>query len=225
MSRENSGIEQYNGLRTQYDNLQQQYTFIKTKQDAATMKLLESQSKWTSFAKDILAISKELYKAIHTLQTHGTIPREFLEMTAARMQKYEIFLNENETTFKHKIVEEEAKQSALPEVDEEMESTPTAVATTANKSTKPLKIRPNFAPAALDHTKIKQFLRTSRNDLKICALLQALKWRLIKAPKGQSRKQSLQWLLTFDLLGCNNAKDDLLERLLKHPNRKYVHKV
>jgi hypothetical protein len=66
------------------------------------------------------------------------------------------------------------------------------------------------------------YLKSSKDETKACALLQALKLRLLKTQKGKSRKQMMQWFITYDILGCSNIKDDLLEKLLKHPSKKFL---
>ncbi len=193
---------------------------MKEKKDNATVKLLESQSKWTSFAKDILAISKELFKAIHTLQTHGQIPLEFLEMSSARIQKYEAFLNESEMTFRH---------SAAEDADQEPGNGPEEVVPeeslnqSQGQSQTQFRMQQQKLPlAALDYNKIKACMRSSKDEAKTCALLQALKLRLLKSQKGRPRKQLIHWFITYDLLGCGAAEDTLLERLLHNPSKKVV---
>ncbi len=215
--------------KAQYEALQQQFALMKKNQEGATVKLLESQTKWTGFAKDILTISEELFKAIRTLQGHGTVPQEFLDMSAARMHKYEVFLNENEAAFKRKAAEEES----VAEVPEELETTPTASFhdpqnkvvnsnTAAGNVAATSAIQTSVSFAALDHAKVKQFLLVSTHELKVCAILQALKWRLLKAQKGEPRRQVLQWLVTYDLLGsCAPHKEDVASRLLRSTSRKY----
>ena len=207
---DNGETESVDELKAQSEKLQAQLSSMKEKKDSATGKLLESQTKWTSFAKDILAISKELFKAIHTLQSHNTVPKEFLEMSAARIQKYEMFLNESELTFRRG---EEASAEDAPE---------DAANQSQGQSQSQMRVQPNVALAALDYNKIKMCLKSCKDDSKVCALLQALRLRLLKTSKGKARKQIIQWFITYDLLGCANPKDDLFEKLLKHSNKKYV---
>ena len=78
------------------------------------------------------------------------------------------------------------------------------------------------ALGALDHEKIKQFLRSAKDDRQTCALLQALRWRLVKSHRGESRQHVIQWLVNNDILGCTSPKEDALERLLRHSSRRYV---
>lgn len=199
--------------------LQQQYDEMKIKKENSTAKLLESQAKWTSFAKDILTISKELFKAFHTLEAHKPVPKEFLEMSYARMQKYEAFLNESENAFKNNAIEEDKYKKIEEEPVEEGEVSPCVA---IQKPSQPqMQIQNSLSLAALDYKKVKHFLRTSKNDIKICGLLQALKWRLMRTQKGYSRREIMQWFVSFDLFDCSSSKDNLLEKLLKHPNPKY----
>jgi len=88
-----------NYLRNDEEGLQEEVERLRKKEENATIKLLESQTKWTNFAKDILAVCKELLKAIHTLQANNPVPLDFLEMSEVRIKKYEVFLNESEATF------------------------------------------------------------------------------------------------------------------------------
>jgi hypothetical protein len=216
----NSALSQNENMKNQYNLLLKQYEIMRSKKDNTTVKLLESQTKWASFAKDILAISKELFKAIHNLEARKPVPKEFLEMTYARLQKYEMFLNESETAFKHNEAEEDKYEKIEEETLENEEISSSKLIPQAQMQIQ----NNNPSLAALDYKKIKYFLHTSKNDLKLCALLQALKWRLMRTRKGNSRKELMQWFITFDLMDCASPKDNLLENLLKHKNPKYLSK-
>jgi hypothetical protein len=56
--------------------------------------------------------------------------------------------------------------------------------------------------APLNFAKIKHFLMNSNEELKICATLQALRWRLTKAKRKSLVKQVIHLYMNFDLLGC-----------------------
>jgi hypothetical protein len=67
--------------------------------------------------------------------------------------------------------------------------------------------------APLNFAKIKHFLMTSnaqrgrelldhKQELKICATLQALRWRLTKAKRKTLVKQVIHLYMNHDLLGC-----------------------
>lgn len=56
--------------------------------------------------------------------------------------------------------------------------------------------------APLNFGKIKHFLMNSTEELKICATLQALRWRLTKAKRKSLVRQVIHLYMHFDLLGC-----------------------
>ena len=55
--------------------------------------------------------------------------------------------------------------------------------------------------APLDYEKIKSFLVNSTEEIKVCATLQALRWRLTKTKRKQLVKFVIHAYQHFDLLG------------------------
>ena len=79
----------------------------------------------------------------------------------------------------------------------------------------------NLKYKKLDYTKLKEFLLISPNTFKISAILQALKLRIRNAKTLEDKNGVIAEYIQADLLDCNeNAQ--MLERLLIHPNNKYV---
>lgn len=184
------------------EKLQEEVLQLRSQEENAKVKLLESQTKWTSFAKDILAVCKELLKAIHTLQANNPVPKDFLEMSDARIRKYEAFLNESEATF--------SAGETRPATDQmQSQGQSNAQERRINAST-------NF----LDCAKIKEFLETSDDDVKICGLLQALKRRLLQTCRRKYRKQTMEWFINYDILDCRNPNGNILGKLLVHHGKK-----
>ena len=74
--------------------------------------------------------------------------------------------------------------------------------------------------APLNFGKIKHFLMNSSEELKICATLQALRWRLTKAKRKSLVKQVIHLYMNYDILGCLSPDKTLdqghriLDRLL-----------
>lgn len=189
-------IKNYDGeFRELYERQQAELVHLKKSKDTATAKLIESQAKWTNFAKDILAISKGLLKAVNTLQANKPIPQEFLQLSSDRIQKYDAFLNESDLAFNNEQVDQE----------------PVAVQVQRHDSSK-------FQ--ALDYSGVKSYLKTSKDDERVCLLLQALRMRLIKVSNPKRTKQMINELIVNDLFDCNNVNHDLLKKLLKHHNKK-----
>jgi len=77
----------------------------------------------------------------------------------------------------------------------------------------------------LNYAKIKHFLLNSDEEIKVCATLQALRWRLTKTKRKQIVRQIIYTYMHYDLLGCmSSGKPDesmdqsspfILEHLLK----------
>jgi hypothetical protein len=63
--------------------------------------------------------------------------------------------------------------------------------------------------APLNFGKIKHFLMTSGEELRVCATLQALRWRLTKAKRKSLVKQVIHLYMHHDLLGCLPADKTL----------------
>lgn len=77
--------------------------------------------------------------------------------------------------------------------------------------------------SALDFSKIKDFLMTSDETVKICATLQALRWRMTKTIKKKILKQVVYTYMHYDLLDCeekqaNNRSSHVLDRLINFPD-------
>lgn len=188
-------------LRELYEKQQDELNLLKRNKDTATAKLIESQAKWTNFAKDILAISKGLLKAINTLQANKVIPQEFLQLSSDRIQKYDAFLNESNLAFSNGLIETSIVQEQSVQRHE------------SNRF------------KTLDYSGIKAYLKTSKDEEKVCLLLQALRMRFIRAHNPKRTKQMINDLIISDLLDCNNPNNDLLKKLLKHHNKEYIIKT
>jgi hypothetical protein len=190
-----------NYLRNDEERFQEELEKLRKKEENATVKLLESQAKWTSFAKDILSVCKELLKAIHTLKANNPVPVDFLEMSEARIKKYEVFLNESEATFSsndNRISPEQTQ--GLSNIQD---------------------VKAGASIAFLDCTKVKEFLGSSSDDVKICGLLQILKRRLLQTCRRKYRKQTMEWFINYDILDCRNSNGNILGKLLTHHGKKY----
>jgi hypothetical protein len=64
-------------------------------------------------------------------------------------------------------------------------------------------VQQNIAP--LDFEKIKQFLVVFDEEIKVCATLQALRWRLTKTKRKQAVKLVIFSYQHYDLLECSPA--------------------
>jgi hypothetical protein len=56
---------------------------------------------------------------------------------------------------------------------------------------------------------------TSNDEMKLCVTLEALRWRITKTGNKSTRNEILYSYQIFDLLGCNNNEDIILQLLNK----------
>ena len=61
--------------------------------------------------------------------------------------------------------------------------------------------------APLDFSKIKKFLTESTEEIKVCATLQALRWRLTKTKRKQLVKLVIHAYAQYDLMDCKRATE------------------
>lgn len=75
--------------------LQKHYLILQKKEEYTRQTLIESQSKWTNFSKEILNISKELFFTMESMGVKQTINKISLAPIRDKMARYEAFLNNN----------------------------------------------------------------------------------------------------------------------------------
>lgn len=71
----------------------------------------------------------------------------------------------------------------------------------------------------INFPKVKEFLASSEDSLKICALLQALRLRMTHSHHGPERKNVINSYISNDILAIK-SKDHFYEKLMKNPSRK-----
>lgn len=186
-------------VKQNYMILYNEYKQTLEERDNAKKKLVESQSTWTLFAQDILAIAKGLFKIIKAIKKGQNIPEAILQNSWEQINKFDSLLNDN-----HEIFDTPDLKKDIP----------------SDKPFEPKKIlskeTSNFG---LDYEKIKQFLLTSTFDYKVCAVLQALRWRIMRCTKRSTRMEVISELIKSDIMGCQ-TEHGLLNHLLCHKNKK-----
>lgn len=75
--------------------MQRHYVVIEKKEQYAKTTLIDSQSKWTLFSKDILNIAKELLATMDALQIRQTINKVPMEPIQEKLARFEAFLLHN----------------------------------------------------------------------------------------------------------------------------------
>ena len=83
----------------------------------------------------------------------------------------------------------------------------------------------NISLAPLDYDKIKAYLLESDDELKICAILQALRWRISKSRSYSMRAEVLHTYMHYDILGLMEKGPDILINLLNKSRRVLAYTV
>ena len=224
----NTDISHNDIMAEEYIALKEQYDLVCRREDFAKSKLLESHAKWTMFARDILSIAKELFIQSEENQPSNGISdlgEEVSNKYRIRIQKYDDFLEQN-------LVEYREQAGGTPmDIMERLGTVATNDDGVRDQS--PISVIPGrlsfdessqaFSLPPLKYTKIKDYLvQGESEDLKLCALLQALRWRITRSRHGYPRKQVLHANIHYDLLGCHEKTNMICHTLLKHQNRKYI---
>lgn len=82
-------------LKEKFILLQKHYLVLQKKEQYAKSTLIQSQSKWTSFAREIVNISKELLFSMEAMGAKTTINKISLQPIRQKLGNYEAFLNNN----------------------------------------------------------------------------------------------------------------------------------
>lgn len=75
--------------------LQKHAMLIQKKEEYTKQTLIDSQSKWTNFSKEILNIAKELLFTLESIGAKITLNKISLLPIRDKMARYEVFLNSN----------------------------------------------------------------------------------------------------------------------------------
>lgn len=75
--------------------LQKHYLILQKKEEYTRQTLIDSQSKWTNFSKEILNIAKELLFTVESMGVKHTVNKISMMPIRDKMARYEAFLNNN----------------------------------------------------------------------------------------------------------------------------------
>lgn len=96
--------------------LQKHFLVLQRKEEYTRQTLIESQSKWTNFSKEILNISKELLFTLEQMNIKFTLNKISLLPIRDKMARYEAFLNANSDELEKKHGITANKKSFLQEM-------------------------------------------------------------------------------------------------------------
>ena len=206
--------------------LREEVEAAKSKESYVRKTLIESQAKWTNFCRGILGLCKSLLDFVRNPQSvpaQQTMVREIAE----KVYKYEQILVVNEADlqdiemrYKSVFAEGEGptkKPPPLQHIEEQDESH-----AYLPQESQILSVDQAFPIAAVQYSKLKDFLLSSKDQMRVCAILQALRWRITRAHHGAVRKSVMMAYVEQDILSCATSDNTLLAQLINHESRKYV---
>lgn len=199
--------------KSQSNVKEEELILLRNKEEQTRKTLIESQTKWTNFCKGILGMCSTLLEIATNPNPNVNSVAKIKEISE-KLNKYEGILANNEENFKD--IEQMYKENLGYNNNQ------------PKHLVSPLQIKEEIEPQEkivlpiyIQFPKIKEFLQTSQDYLKICAILQALRWKITRTRHGTPRKAVLQTYIDNDLLGCNTQGSTLFEFLIKHPKKKY----
>ena len=204
MMNKNSTLESCSEKKeTKFQELEQEIDLLRKKEEVAKNTLIESQNKWTNFCKGVMKVSKDIIfifqKVAKSAEDDSTL-KDLIQ----KLSSYEEFIYSNEKDFHNLIESYKNNQSKgnlpMPElIDEE------------------------FHPYDdLNFIKMKDYIKEQENALKICSILQALRWIITRSRHGQPRKHVLNSYINNDLFDCDSKNNLILKNLLFNENRKVI---
>lgn len=197
-------------IAQKYEELQKQYALLQKREDYTRNTLVESQAKWTSFAKDILNLTKDLYNCVENLKRGFNIDHNLISGILEKVNRYEIFLNSNGDDVSVSYSQADHSISDLTPSPHRRDISDSSMA--------PIRIGKEMIKgySTLPHLNYAIVIRDLNNlqdDLQICSLLQALRWRLSRS-QAYLRKEILGAYVKYNILCTAKPHDMLLDKLL-----------
>lgn len=207
-------MNQIDELERENKNYKVQIMTVHQREEYARSALLESQTKWNNLAKDILYMTKELYRSLESIKRGQAINEPLINAIAERIVKYDSFLNMTSdeisanASFTNSYIDRSVsdfspspiKPSSSPVVDN-------------RKLTKGHSSLP-----ALNYARVIKDLSLLQDEVALCALLQALRWRLTRS-QTVLRKEVLAAYIKYNILCTSKPHDTLLDKLLSSSKR------
>lgn len=199
----------------EHEELKSQYFLLQKREEYTRNTLVESQAKWTSFSKDILSLTKDLYSCVENLRRGFNVDYSLISSILEKVNRYEIFLNNNGDDASVSYSQADHSVSDL---------TPSPHRRDISES--------SIAPIRLDKEMVKGYstlphlnyaivirdLNNLQDEMQICSLLQALRWRLSRS-QAYLRKEILGAYVKYNVLCTTKPHDFLLDKLLEWEGR------
>lgn len=196
-------IKMNESLKQKYIKLERENNVLLEQKEKQEQLHLESQASWLQFTKVTIAMSKKLLATMSSLQGHQRVSNRFLATSKDEINNFETQLTKQEAAYntlleKEVVQKQEVREADLGEAD--------------------LFSSEMAGRLDIDYKKLKEFLVKTKDELKLCAVLQALAWRITNRGRLE-RSDTISDYATNDLLSLkDNVK--VLEHLLGHSNKK-----
>lgn len=197
------------------DELKKQHVLLQQREEYTRNTLVESQTKWTSFCKDILNLTKELYSCLESVKRGFIVDSNLISAILEKVNRYEIFLNSNGDDISVSYSQADHSISDLTPSPHRRDI--------SDMSVTPIHLEKEMIKgySTLPHLNYAIVIRDLNNlqdDMQVCSLLQALRWRLSRS-QAYLRKEILSSYVKYNILCTTKPHDTLLDKLLNWEGR------
>jgi len=197
------------------DDLKKQNVLLQQREEYTRNTLVESQTKWTSFCKDILNLTRELYSCLESIRRGFIVDSNLISAIMEKVNRYEIFLNSNGDDVSVSYSQADHSISDLTPSPHRRDLSEMSVA--------PIHLEKEMIKgySTLPHLNYAIVIRDLNNlqdDMQVCSLLQALRWRLSRS-QAYLRKEILGAYIKYNVLCTTKPHDTLLDKLLNWEGR------
>jgi LisH domain-containing protein ARMC9 len=190
------------------DRLKKQFVILQKREEYTRNTLVESQTKWTSFAKEILSLTKDLYSCVENLRRGFNVDYNMIGAVMEKVGRYEVFLNSTGDDASVSYSQADHSISDLTPSPHRQSESPIAPIRLEKEMVKGYSTLPH-----LNYAIVIRDLNNLQDDLQVCALLQALRWRLSRS-QAYLRKEILAAYVKYNILCTAKPHDLLLDKLL-----------
>ena len=202
-------------LERELEELRGQHVLLQEREEYTRNTLVESQTKWTSFCKDILNVTKDLYSCLENVKRGFNVDYTLISTILEKVNRYEAFLNSNGDDVSVSYSQADHSVSDLTPSPHRHEISDSSVA--------PIHLEKEMIKgySTLPHLNYALVIRDLNNlqdDLQACSLLQALRWRLSRS-QAYLRREILGSYIKYNILCTTKPHDLLLDKLLNWEGR------
>ncbi|CAG9330157.1 unnamed protein product [Blepharisma stoltei] len=210
---------QFAVAKQELEDLNNQYIILQKREEYARNTLLESQTKWTNFSKDILNMTKELYRVVEACKRGQNPNQSLLEAIFDKIVRYDNFLNisNDELSGGASFSYSQADHSNSDFTPSPRRADVSESSLAPMRSEKPM-VKGYANLPQLNYAIVIRDLSSLQDDLQVCALLQALRWRLSRS-QSLLRKEMLSAYIKYNILCTAKPHDILLDKLLSWNKR------